>query len=610
MAGGGGGGGEEGVAVKLEDAARLLVEHLVEPVLKSGGLRREASPTPEKQEAVARQVHAAVLLYNYFHRKQFPHLAFAEPKRFMVSASLAAGDALLVYLEHGGGDGEASVTDRAFEDACGIAQALDAEADSPRTLMWPISKVAVLLVDPTGKKCMIEHGSVTQGVWSILEKDITTVSGKSRGIDLSAPGSSHEVALSSEPYMLQQTANSLVESKTGLKLASLRFLEEHLVYSLTKKETTAKLFVMQYEQTVNSGLKEMPIEDLISRMSGPIFRNEAYPETTSVVEYYHILPYKEVLLNLLNREKSLDSPQSIPKEQPLRKVKSSFHSEIDESLKEQAADSKSNIKNTTTNASDPKKNKGMKEVGNSGTNCSTSKNRKNINLNCRRKSEALKATPKRENGSLSNPDAETLKLVSNAENAEATRAESGGLVDMETSDQMDKNKSSGGFDNLQTSVCLDKNKTGGKHTVSKNMAVDTIKVNEQEVDLKVKNHASENQIVSVTEISGSINVNENDQMYASLQSLQKMRDDIVREHCMLGDRSAQFDMDIQTILTEGKMTPRVISILKKYEENSSNMMKVASSTSSGEGSQKMKMKRKRLTEAVLSRTKCQASNLM
>jgi hypothetical protein len=36
-------------------------------------------------------------------------------------------------------------------------------------------------------------------------------------------------------------------------------------------------------------------------MSGPIFQSGTYPTTTSVVEYYHLLPYKEVLLNVLNR---------------------------------------------------------------------------------------------------------------------------------------------------------------------------------------------------------------------------------------------------------------------------------------------------------------------
>ncbi|TVU01693.1 hypothetical protein EJB05_52850, partial [Eragrostis curvula] len=518
-----------------------------------------------------------VLLYNYYHRKYFPQLAFADQNEFK-----------LMYLKYGGRNAKASVTvDRAFEDACGIAKALDAEQDSPPTSMWPISKVAVLLVDPTGKKCLIDNGSVTKGVWSILEKDI----------DLLAPGSSHEVELNSEPYKLQQAAYLEAERKTGMKGASLRLLEAHLVYSLSKKETTAKLFVLQYEKSVNSDLTEMPIEDLISRMRGPIFTNEAFPETTHVVDYYHILPYKEVLLNLLNRERSLDSSQTIPKEQPLHRGRP----KKDESLKEQEANSKSNIKNTTTNASDPKKNKGMKEVGNSGTD----KNRKDSNLNRKRKAEALEASPKKGNGSLSSPDAETLKLVSNAANPETTIAQSEGLVNMETSGQTDKNKSSGGFDNLQTNAHQDNNKTR-KHSVSKNISVDTIKVNASEGDLIVKTHASENQIVKAMEIAGSINVNLNDQMYATLQSLRKMRKDVVPQHCMLEDQISQFDMDTRTILTDGKVTPRVISVIQKYEEYSSNVVKVASSTSSGEGSQTLKMKR--LTEAVFSLTKCEARN--
>lgn len=60
---------------------------------------------------------------------------------------------------------------------------------------------------------------------------------------------------------------------------------------------------------------------------------------------------------------------------------------------------------------------------------------------------------------------------------------------------------------------------------------------------------------------------------------------------------------------EGKMTPRVMSILKRYEDNGSNEINV-SPTNSGEGSQTMNMKRKRLTEAILLRNKCQARNLM
>jgi hypothetical protein len=49
------GGGEEAV-VELEDAVKLLVEHLVQPVLPHRAHRREEALVPEKQETVARQV--------------------------------------------------------------------------------------------------------------------------------------------------------------------------------------------------------------------------------------------------------------------------------------------------------------------------------------------------------------------------------------------------------------------------------------------------------------------------------------------------------------------------------------------------------------------------
>jgi hypothetical protein len=47
---------EEVVVVGMEDAVKLLVEHLVLPALPCGTLDREVALTPEKQETVARQV--------------------------------------------------------------------------------------------------------------------------------------------------------------------------------------------------------------------------------------------------------------------------------------------------------------------------------------------------------------------------------------------------------------------------------------------------------------------------------------------------------------------------------------------------------------------------
>ncbi|CAN6205007.1 unnamed protein product [Urochloa humidicola] len=587
---GGVGGGEEVVA--LEDAVKLLVEHLVQPVLPRGTLQREEALKPENQETVARQMHATVLLYNYYHRKQFPQLEFADPERFCMTASLTAGDALLMYLnqvhDHRGDSGEGllSVTDQAVIDACDIAKALDTTKDSPEMAVWPISKVAVLLLDRTKKMCLLEHGSETKGVFSFLEKDIKSALGDSRGSDLSVQESTNKsIALPSEPYLLQQIAYAEVERKAGIKRTSLRFLEEHRVYSLSKKGTATMLFVLQYEQTVNSKLMERPLELLIDRMSGPIFRHDPCLATTHVVEFYHLLPYKEVLLNVRNRIWHLDRSLSVPK---VQNGHPSSHSEIDESLKEQEANSRSKMKKIATNFSTPKKNKQVvKAVVDSGT----SKNKKISNTNSKRKPETFKAalptyaehgdgeSPTKETDSLAALDVESLKFVS----ARPTKSTNGGSVDLQARVQMDKDRTE-------------------KHSKSRNMPQDIFLASD--VDPVIKNHALESQQEKVTEKSGGITGSMNVQKYATVQLLQKLRDDTLRELCTLGDRSAQYEMEIQTILTEGEMTPKVTSILKKYE-NSWNMKEDANPTCSGEGCQTMNIKRKKLKEAILLRNKCQ-----
>ncbi|CAN6198519.1 unnamed protein product [Urochloa humidicola] len=525
-------------------------------------------------------MHATVLLYNYYHRKQFPQLKFADPKRFSMTASLTAGDALLVYLnqvhDHRSDDTEGLllVTDKAVMNACDIAKALDATKDSPEMTVWPISKVAVLLLDGTKKMCLLEHGSETKGVFSFLEKDIKSALGGSRGSDLSVQESSNKsVALPSEPYVLQQIAYAEVERKTGFKRESLRFLEEHRVYSLSKKRTATMLFVLQYEQTVNSKLMERPLELLIDRMSGPIFRHDPCLATTHVVEYYHLLPYKEVLLSIRNREWHLDCPLSVPK---VQNGHPSSHSEIDESLKEQEANSRSKMKKIATNFSTPKKNKQVvKAVVDSGT----GKNKKMSNTNSKRKPETFRAALPTAHGDGESPTKETDSVVS----ARPTTTTNGGSVDLQARVQMDKDRKE-------------------KHSKSRNMPQDIFLASD--VDPVIKNNAFESQKEEVAKKSGGITGSMNVQKYATLQLLQKMRDDTLRELCTLGDRSAQYEMEIQTILTEEEMTPKVASILKKYE-NSWNMKEAANPTSSGEGCQTMNIKRKKLKEAILQRNKCQ-----
>jgi hypothetical protein len=61
---------------------------------------------------------------------------------------------------------------------------------------------------------------------------------------------------------------------------------------------------------------------------------------------------------------------------------------------------------------------------------------------------------------------------------------------------------------------------------------------------------------------------------------------------------------------EGKMTPKVLSIVDKYKGTCSNMTEVANSSCSGDGGQTTSSKRKRLKEALSEvRNECQVRNL-
>lgn len=66
-----------------------------------------------------------------------------------------------------------SLTEKAIMDACKVCLALyDVPEDMPIKEEWPISKIVVMLVDPSKENCLYIFGSVTRGVWSFLEQSI------------------------------------------------------------------------------------------------------------------------------------------------------------------------------------------------------------------------------------------------------------------------------------------------------------------------------------------------------------------------------------------------------------------------------------------------------
>ncbi|KQK07474.1 uncharacterized protein LOC100830098 [Brachypodium distachyon] len=442
-------------------------------------------------------------------------------------------------------------------DACVVAEALYGSQDFPDMLKWPIAKVAVLLLDPTRKKCLIEYSSDTKGVWSMIEKKIVASAGNSHGSNQSLQS----------PYMLQQLAFTEVDRRTGMKRSNLRLLGEDLAYSLSTKRTTAMLFIVEYKQTMNRYLREIPIQELISSMTGPLFVNGPFPKTSSVVEHYHILPYKQIL----------------------RKWSS------DAAAEQHEANRKSKMQKGTRKISTPKQNKqAIKSVvTNSNTSCSTDKGTKNSKRTYEAETAAALnvedrdgESPVRENYPLISVDVDTSKLPTKPRNTKESAATSGGKIVLQADVQMDNKKTQ------RQSICDD-------------ITPDVFPTKAPSIDYVTKNIILEGQNRGVSEKSGGITENNIDQMYDSLQSIQKKRDDLLHKHHILAELSAQCDMDIQTILSEGKMTQIVKSIIDKYKNMGSNMAEVANSSCSGGDGQTLTTKRIKLREAPLLRNKCQ-----
>ncbi|KAM3276713.1 hypothetical protein ACQJBY_044857 [Aegilops geniculata] len=107
-------------------------------------------------------------------------------------------------------------------------------------------------------------------------------------------------------------------------------------------------------------------------------------------------------------------------------------------------------------------------------------------------------------------------------------------------------------------------------------------------------------------IEGGVAGNSNDQIRDSVLEIRKIRDSILRKEFILQDGSAQCDMDIQKIKTEKKMTTEVLSIMEKYKQPSSNIMKVANlAFSSDDGITKSTRRMElNLKEALAQRNKC------
>ncbi|KAI9193829.1 hypothetical protein LWI28_000558 [Acer negundo] len=300
-----------------EDTIHVILEHVVDPMLPAKSSVRD-TPSLSDQQLVAKQVHAVVLLYNYYHRKQHQQLKFEGFEPFCKLA-VVQKPTLLAHMKlmQRSNDAELddmekqlSLTEKSIMDACDISKSLDASKDVPSIEGWPISKIAVLLIDSKKENCFLQFGSITKGVWSVIEKDMNASNCIAEGMEAKHLNKKIKVTkkplrdeVSNDEVFFQQFAISAVKEATGFNQSDLIIVGSDVVYSLSKEKTAARFYLVQCTQPNIDDVINIPIKDAIDSLQGPLVtRSSGQWAITPVVEYFHLLPYARIVSDLLSRE--------------------------------------------------------------------------------------------------------------------------------------------------------------------------------------------------------------------------------------------------------------------------------------------------------------------
>lgn len=291
-----------------EDVVLLLLEYFVDPLLPLKAYTM--NPPLSNQQSVAKQMHAVVLLYNYYYRKQHKdshHMEFEEfcklavtlkpalisHMKFMLQGTVTGSDEL---------ESQFSITEKAIRDACSISFALDATEDFPRVESLPVSKVAVLLVDSKKENCLLLFSSITNGAWSVIERSMEASSLDPKGlfrqeqVDERREINNEKLTdeRSSKELTYQMAAFSAIQETTGIRQSELVVLEGHVVNSISEVNKATYFYIMQYTQQRHEGF-QVPIKDVIESLQGPLIeRISGSWSLTTKVDYYDVLPYARI----------------------------------------------------------------------------------------------------------------------------------------------------------------------------------------------------------------------------------------------------------------------------------------------------------------------------
>ncbi|KAL6575652.1 hypothetical protein OROHE_001029 [Orobanche hederae] len=277
-----------------KDVVLALMETLVDPRLPFR-LSVSDPPSLDAQISVAKQMHAVVLLYIYYQRKQKSELEFLD---FILFSKLAlslrlpltafmkttnVSKSTAVYVS---GDG-LSVTGRAVKDACDITTALDVSKDIP---------VTEGVIDSKNENCSLRFGAVTEGVWSLIEYDINQ-----RVLDEEKLGTKRK-SMARYDSKLLQIAFDAVKDIADIDRADLVVLETHVTYSLSREKSSARFYMMQYRKAFGTN-HIVPLRFLVESLQGPLVKKyEDSRATTDFVEYHQMHPYVGFISTWLSRK--------------------------------------------------------------------------------------------------------------------------------------------------------------------------------------------------------------------------------------------------------------------------------------------------------------------
>ncbi|AES67754.1 hypothetical protein MTR_2g098720 [Medicago truncatula] len=307
------------------DAIRAFLEYLVDPLLQEDHSTNDDLPLSQ-HEKVANQVHAVVLLNNYYHIKLNQELAFLPYREFCkiivdLRPSLSAYMKFMLqrdYAELVDVEQQLSLTEKAIMSSHDICLSLDASKNEPNIEGWPISKVAVLLVDSKKENSFLRFNSFTDGVWSLIEKDVDTSDQISEVTsEIKSPYKRRRVIMTRSKVILNedqllQDGYSAISEAASVNSIDMMLLGSYTVYSQSKERAASRFYIMKCSQSIVEGFTKVPIKDLIESFWGPLVkRSSSSWKTTSLVKYFQMLPYSEIISEWISREAFSNSLQDL-----------------------------------------------------------------------------------------------------------------------------------------------------------------------------------------------------------------------------------------------------------------------------------------------------------